>query len=93
MYYILPVFLLQLALVQGRVDKCGTLLLENCFCGMQYEEDQTLFIVNCTGHGFTNTDMLRVLPEETEKLIFTGNHIGTLESNLFGDTLNYKKLR
>lgn len=52
-----------------------------------------MFIVNCTGQGFTNTAMLEELPEEVEMLIFTGNHITTLPSNIFGEDMDLSMLK
>ncbi|CAH1996943.1 unnamed protein product [Acanthoscelides obtectus] len=86
-------FLGILLCINARVDKCGTLLLDGCFCGQQYHDDQIYFIVNCTGLGFRNTDVLKLLPEETEMLVFTGNHISTLPTNLFGEENNLKRLK
>ncbi|XP_072378876.1 trophoblast glycoprotein [Diabrotica undecimpunctata] len=93
MKLVLLLLAIQLYTVYGTVGRCGYALLSNCFCGHQIHDRETLFVVNCTGHGFTNTSMLRELPEETEMLIFTGNHIGTLPSNVFGEGRNMTKLR
>ncbi|VEN55841.1 unnamed protein product, partial [Callosobruchus maculatus] len=87
------IFLSAIVFTKARVDKCGTLLLDGCFCGQQYHDDQTFFIVNCTGLGFRNTDALKLLPEETEMLVFTGNHISTLPTNLFGEENYLKRLK
>nr|CAI5846858.1 unnamed protein product [Callosobruchus analis] len=87
------IFSATVVITEGRVDKCGTLLLDGCFCGHQFQDDQTYFIVNCTGLGFRNTDALKLLPEETEMLVFTGNHITTLPTNLFGEENYLKRLK
>lgn len=75
--------------------ECGSKLLENCFCGEKYiaADKATAFVVECIGQGFTNVDMLKVLPEETEELVFTGNNIPILPWNVFGDLNNLTKLR
>lgn len=52
-----------------------------------------MFVVNCTNTQFTTTDMLQDLPEETNMLIFTGNHIDTLPMNVFGTSLDLSELR
>ncbi|XP_056630097.1 phospholipase A2 inhibitor [Diorhabda carinulata] len=84
---------LQLNLVFGTVNKCGYNLLQQCYCGLQFHDNRSMFVVECAGLGFTNTDMLRELPDETEMLIFTGNHVGTLPSNVFGENRNMTNLR
>ncbi|KAJ8965624.1 hypothetical protein NQ314_004016 [Rhamnusium bicolor] len=89
----ISLLLVSFLLIEARVDKCGTQLLEGCFCGEQFYQNETMFVVNCTGLGFTTTDMLEQLPEETEVLIFTGNHISTLETNIFGDIVDLTMLK
>ncbi|KAL1505913.1 hypothetical protein ABEB36_005362 [Hypothenemus hampei] len=69
----------------ARINKCGNKLLEDCICGEQYIERTKKFVVNCTNTGFTHGDVLKVLPEQTNILIFTGNHLNILPSNIFGD--------
>ncbi|XP_066150782.1 leucine-rich repeat-containing protein 15 [Euwallacea fornicatus] len=72
--------------VQASVNKCANRLLEPCICGQQYIERITKFVVNCTNTGFTTTEALQVLPEQTNVLIFTGNHLNVLPMNIFGDS-------
>ncbi|KAK4883247.1 hypothetical protein RN001_006566 [Aquatica leii] len=43
--------------------------------------------------GFTNTEMLADLPEETQVLIFTGNHIPELPWNIFGELKDLSMLK
>lgn len=80
-------------LVQSDINKCRNKLLEKCFCGEQYIDRTRMFVVNCTNVGFTNTDALAVLPEETQMLIFTGNHLNILPSNIFGDEVDLSDLK
>ncbi|CAH1114419.1 unnamed protein product [Psylliodes chrysocephalus] len=82
-----------LHLAYGSVNRCGSPTLQRCFCGHQFFDDKSMFVVNCTGLGFKNADMLNELTEDTEMLVFTGNHIGTLPSNVFGEGRNMTKLR
>lgn len=90
---VIAVILIFIANVHSRVDKCGSQLLNDCFCGYQFYEAKTMFIVNCTGLSFRDATMLSKLPKEIEVLIFTGNHIDTLESNVFGEDTDLPKLR
>ncbi|XP_044262926.1 trophoblast glycoprotein [Tribolium madens] len=80
-------------LVTANVNQCRSQLLKGCDCGKIYFESQTLFTVNCTNLSFRNTDMLQELPEETQMLIFTGNHIPVLEMNVFGEDLDLSELK
>lgn len=66
-------------------NRCRSRLLQGCFCGPAYVNHGEQFVVNCTNMGFTTTDMLQQLPEETKMLIFTGNHIPVLPLNIFGN--------
>lgn len=75
------------------VNRCGSGSLNGCFCGSVYYEDKMMFAVNCTNKGFTNTKVLEELPEETELLIFIGNHIDTLPSNVFGEDADLSSLK
>ncbi|CAG9768874.1 unnamed protein product [Ceutorhynchus assimilis] len=70
---------------KARINNCEDKLLELCVCGNQYIDRATKFVVNCTDTGFTNSDMLMVLPKKTNVLIFTGNHISILPVNIFGE--------
>lgn len=71
--------------VNTSVNRCRSRLLQGCFCGPTYVDHGEQFVVNCTNMGFTTTDMLQQLPEETKMLIFTGNHIPVLPLNIFGN--------
>lgn len=82
--YSLLVLLMFTSTLAG-INKCGSKLLEACVCGEQYIERTTKFVVNCTNTGFTSTEMLKELPEQTNMLIFTGNHLNVLPINIFGD--------
>ncbi len=42
---------------------------------------------------FTNTDMLELLPDETEVLIFNGNNINYLRNNVIGMTQEHELLK
>lgn len=86
-------FLVCLVRIEARVNKCGQNFPENCFCGQQFYEGASIFVVNCTGQGFTSTEVLEGLPEEVELLIFTGNHITTLPSNVFGEYMDLSMLK
>jgi len=72
---------------------CPTQFQQRCTCGLgQYPlsaHTEHKYIVNCTDAGFTDALMLQHLPEETEILLFTGNRLGELPTNIFGTTGNY----
>lgn len=89
----LLVLLLFNNVVLAAINKCHSKLLESCFCGPVYYERHERFVVNCTNTGFGDTDMLASLPEETEVLIFTGNHIAELPWNVFGTYVNLSNLK
>ena len=42
---------------------------------------------------FTNTDMLELLPDETEVLIFNGNNINYLRNNVIGMVQEHELLK
>lgn len=75
------------------INKCGSGYLDGCFCGSVYYGEKAMFLVNCTNQGFNNTKVLEELPEQTEVLIFTGNHIDTLPSNVFGEDTDLSNLK
>lgn len=76
------------------LNKCGSIRFKDCFCGSQYYDGtKAMFVVNCTNVGFNNTEVLTLLPEETEVLIFVGNHIDTLPSNVFGEDADLSELK
>lgn len=80
------------------VDLCPPQMSRYCTCkrdryqGYNLKGDIDYFITNCTNNGFNDTRILKYLPEETEVLIFTGNHLEVLPNYLFGENLNYDKL-
>lgn len=78
------------------ITGCPKVFGGRCICGLanykQWNPDKQVFITNCTNTGFKNTTMLEYLPDETEVLIFTGNHLETLPWNLFGIFDERKKL-
>ncbi|KAJ3640802.1 hypothetical protein Zmor_027342 [Zophobas morio] len=82
-----------LHLAAANVYQCHSKLLKGCICGKVYVNQETLFTVNCTNLMFRNTNMLEQLPEETQMLIFTGNHIPVLEMNVFGDEIDLSGLK
>lgn len=67
---------------------CPKVFQGRCHCGLadykSWDPDRKVFLTNCTNSGFKNTTMLEYLPEETQVLVFTGNHLDTLPWNLFG---------
>lgn len=75
---------------------CPTSFEKKCQCKMAvtlydgFKENK--FTVNCTNAGFTNTSMLMDLPEHTEVLIFVGNTIPTLPTNVLDNFKNYDSL-
>lgn len=87
------IFLLAI-LTTAHVNQCGpSKLLKDCICGKVYFNKETLFTVNCTNLAFENTDMLEEIPEETEMLIFTGNHVSILDMNVFGEDIELTNLK
>jgi hypothetical protein len=63
---------------------CGPRFHGKCNCGYKEYEDTNKFIVNCTNEGYTTTDVLQYLPQETEVVIFSGNYLPELGWNVFG---------
>lgn len=78
--------------IRAGINNCGHKLLEACICEKQYIDRSQKFVVNCTNTGFTNSDMLMVLPEQTNVLIFTGNHLNILPVNVFGEEADLSEL-
>lgn len=76
----------------ANINGCHSTLLKDCNCGRVYRDQRTYFVVNCTNTGFHDTSMLEELPEETEWLVFTGNHVPILDSNVFGEDVVLNKL-
>ncbi|XP_037080335.1 asporin-like [Pollicipes pollicipes] len=71
---------------------CPTPFLGRCRCGMMMYQNEERYVVNCTNTGFTNATMLRALPDETEVLIFTGNFLEVLPTNIFGTVADFEDL-
>lgn len=73
---------------------CGPKFGERCSCTrMEYESMVDQFVVNCTNQHFNDTDILTDLPDETQVLIFTGNHIPEIPWNIFGTINDLENLR
>jgi hypothetical protein len=89
----LCVIFLLFVLGEANVFQCRSKLLQGCNCGKIYYQSETLFTVNCTNLSFRDTAMLRELPEETQMLVFTGNHVAVLEMNVFGDDAYLSELK
>lgn len=70
------------------VNRCNPTHFEGCFCGPTYIDSEEKFVVNCTNTGFISADMLQYIPDETQVLIFVGNHAPTLPINIFGNKSN-----
>lgn len=87
------IVIFMVSFASANVNQCRSKLLKGCICGKIYYESETMFTVNCTNQAFRNTDMLQELPEETQMLIFTGNHIPVLEMNVFGEDLDLSELK
>ncbi|CAH0553056.1 unnamed protein product [Brassicogethes aeneus] len=87
------VLIVMVKLSHEKVSLCNSKLLNECFCGHSFIDTQSMFVVNCTNTHFTSTEMLQELPEETNMLIFTGNHIPTLPMNVFGTALDLSALK
>ncbi|XP_014247094.1 phospholipase A2 inhibitor [Cimex lectularius] len=66
---------------------------EKCLCGEMEYVGRMQYVLNCTGHGFTNASILQHLPQKTQVLIFVGNNIPKLPRNLLGTTNNNSQLR
>ncbi|XP_076759526.1 trophoblast glycoprotein-like [Xylocopa sonorina] len=63
---------------------CGPAFENRCYCMSILYENHYQYVVNCTNSEFTTTTPLLHLPSETQVLIFTGNYINELQSNVFG---------
>ncbi|XP_025203663.1 trophoblast glycoprotein [Melanaphis sacchari] len=76
--------------------RCAKTELSACYCGRTMYDRQELYAVNCTGTGLStqkSLDVLLNLPSETEVLIFTGNFMSELPTNIFGPNSTMDKLR
>ncbi|KAF0304252.1 Slit 1 protein [Amphibalanus amphitrite] len=71
---------------------CPTPFLARCQCGDMNHLGEIKFVVNCTNTGFTNASMLGALPDDTEVLIFTGNFLEVLPTNVFGTMAKFEDL-
>ena len=67
-----------------------------CHCGMQHykawKPEEEVYVVNCTNAGFKKTNMLELLPNGTQVLLFNGNNLGQLDWNLLGVWDDHVKL-
>ncbi|XP_033219388.1 uncharacterized protein LOC117174403 [Belonocnema kinseyi] len=63
---------------------CGPVFQNRCHCERACFEREHKYIVNCTNSEFLNTEPLSHLPNKTQVLIFTGNYLDSLPSNIFG---------
>lgn len=79
--------------IHANVNQCQSQLLNGCMCGNIFHNNQSWFAVNCTNTGFTNTQMLEHLPEQTQMLVFSGNHVPVLNMNVFGDQIDLSGLK
>ncbi|CAH1713225.1 phospholipase A2 inhibitor beta [Aphis gossypii] len=76
--------------------RCAKRELSACYCGQTTYDRQELYAVNCTGTGLSmkqSIDVFLNLPSETEVLIFTGNFMPELPTNIFGINNTMNKLR
>ncbi|XP_022167912.1 phospholipase A2 inhibitor [Myzus persicae] len=76
--------------------KCTKSELSACYCGPTTYDRQELYAVNCTGTKLSLQESLDVfsnLPSETEVLIFTGNVLSDLPTNIFGINSTMDNLR
>lgn len=77
---------------------CPRAFQGRCHCGPSFYKDWTQdndkqpYLTNCTNTGFNNTAMLEYLSEETQVLIFTGNHLEIFPWNVLGIFYEHKKL-
>ncbi|CAL7937813.1 unnamed protein product [Xylocopa violacea] len=65
-------------------EHCGKAFENRCYCMCTRYENHYQYVVNCTNSEFYTTTPLLHLPNETQVLIFTGNYIDELQSNVFG---------
>lgn len=70
--------------------KCPLEFRNRCSCGrftIKAPDGKAYqrFVTNCTNGGFSDANVLRALPVETQILIFTGNNLAELPQNLFGN--------
>jgi len=77
---------------------CPKIFKGKCQCGRRqthlwHPERNDTFVTNCTNQNFVEASMLRYLPNETEVLVFVGNHITCLENNVLGMTQEHEVLK
>lgn len=95
MFFCILLFLLSSVCVLGydgssteELTKCPRAFKGLCHCGKghypRWKPDVEQYIVNCTNTGFVSTEMLELLPNETQVIIFTGNKLIELDWNIFG---------
>jgi len=97
---LIAVFLIvpSLGFVGERIDAtgCPAAFLARCTCGpgdyRAWKPNSKVYITNCTNAGFTDPDVIEFTPDQTEVLIFTGNHFETLPWNVLGVWENHEKL-
>jgi len=75
---------------------CPAAFKGRCTCGPSdyraWQPTKKVYITNCTNAGFTNPDVIEYTPDQTEVLIFTGNHFETLPWNILGVWEDHEKL-
>jgi len=75
---------------------CPAAFMARCTCGpgdyRAWKPNTKVYITNCTNAGFTDPDVIEFTPDQTEVLIFTGNHFETLPWNVLGVWENHEKL-
>lgn len=75
---------------------CPVIFKARCTCGpgdyRAWKPNSKVYITNCTNAGFTDPNVIEYTPDQTEVLIFTGNHFETLPWNLLGVWENHDKL-
>lgn len=72
---------------------CGKSFQGKCHCGTTYYDQILQYVVNCTNEGFLDTSVLKQMPVSVVVLLFTGNILIDLPSNIFGRINEYPKLR
>ncbi|XP_050535677.1 phospholipase A2 inhibitor isoform X2 [Daktulosphaira vitifoliae] len=88
--------LLNFSAVMSELIRCNKPVLNHCYCGKTTYDRQELYAVNCTNTLLSTKESLDVfknLPSEIEVLIFTGNFLEDLPSNIFGMNNSIPKLK
>jgi len=52
-----------------KLTSCGPPLDDKCNCAKQPYDSVFAYVVNCTNSGFSNPDVLKHLPKETEVIL------------------------